>query len=141
MMISDDENPRKILIVDDDPHIPRVLKMRLEREGYDVTTAVNGEQGLELFRAGSFDLVMTDQMMPKMTGIEFAKKMREVQPEPTIPVIFLTGTMREEELDFFDSLENAHRIPKPPSTKLVLKLINSLFDGTYRADEEEGEDE
>ena len=140
-MIPDEEKQKKILIVDDDPHIPRVLKMRLEREGYEVITAVNGELGLELFQAGSFDLVMTDQMMPKMTGIEFAKRMREYQPEPTIPVIFLTGTTREEELDFFDSMENAHRISKPPSTKQVVKLINSLFDGTWITDEEEGEDE
>lgn len=140
-MIPDEEKQKKILIVDDDPHIPRVLKMRLEREGYEVITALNGEQGLALFKAGSFDLVMTDQKMPKMTGIEFAKKIREHQPEPAVPVIFLSGTTREEELDVLDHMENTHRITKPPSSKQVLKLINSLFDGTCIADKEEGEDE
>jgi len=140
-MIPDEDKQKKILIVDDDPHIPRVFKMRLEQEGYKVTTAMNGEQGLELFQAGSFDLVITDQTMPRMTGVEFAKKIREHGQKPAIPVIFLSGTMREEELDLFDSMENTHRIPKPPSTKQVLKLINSLFDGTWIADEKEGEDE
>ena len=132
-----DERRRRILILDDDPHIPRVLKIKLEREGYEVSTAINGEQGLELYCSSHFDLVLTDQMMPKMNGIEFAKRIRELHPDQRTPVIFLTGTMREEDLEFFESMENAHRVPKPPSPKQVIKLIDSILEDGDEEDEDE----
>lgn len=79
---------KKILIMEDDIKIRRILELELEHEGYKVCEAKDGTEGLELFKKEYFDLILLDLMMPKMSGEEVCKKIRETSQ---IPIIVLTA--------------------------------------------------
>ncbi len=81
--------PVKILIVDDEELIVRLLSMSLRSDGYQTVSAFSGEQGLEVFKAESPDIVVTDIKMPGMDGLELLKKIKEINPEKE--VIIVTG--------------------------------------------------
>jgi len=76
---------KKILVVDDEESIHLLYKEEFEEEGYEVTSAINGEEALELFDKIEPDLVILDINMPGMDGIEVLRKMKEKRPD--IPVI------------------------------------------------------
>lgn len=80
---------KHILIVEDEEGIVQFLKQGLEEEGYKVSAANNGLDGLELFEKEKFDLLLFDWMLPKMTGLEVCQKIRETNTK--IPIIFLTA--------------------------------------------------
>ncbi|GAC1356699.1 MAG: hypothetical protein NVSMB3_03060 [Acidobacteriaceae bacterium] len=78
-----------ILCVDDE-HIPRTLrKLILERQGYTVIAATSAREALELMKAGGIHLVLTDQIMPEMTGTELTKLVKAGRPD--MPVILISG--------------------------------------------------
>ncbi|MBC2705166.1 response regulator [Desulfobacula sp.] len=79
----------KILIVDDEEIIVKVLSMSLRTDGYETIAAHSGEQGLEVFKSESPDIVVTDIKMPGMDGLELLKKIKEIDPEKE--VIIVTG--------------------------------------------------
>jgi two-component system NtrC family sensor kinase len=79
----------KILLIDDEADILRVLSMSLKVDGYDVATALNGEEGLEIFAKDKPDIVLTDIKMPGMSGIEVLKTVKELDEETE--VIIITG--------------------------------------------------
>ncbi|MCP3873931.1 MAG: response regulator [Desulfobacteraceae bacterium] len=79
----------KILIVDDEEIIVRLLSMSLRSDGYETVTAGSGEQGLEVFEAEDPDIVVTDIKMPGMDGLELLEKIKEIDPEKE--VIIVTG--------------------------------------------------
>jgi DNA-binding response OmpR family regulator len=80
---------KHLLIVEDEEGIVQFLKQGLEEEGYQVTAATNGKAGLEAFNAGKFDLLLLDWMLPKMTGLELCKAIRQVNTK--VPILFLTA--------------------------------------------------
>ncbi len=79
----------KILIVDDEEIIVRLLSMSLKSDGYETVCAYNGEQGLEVFKSEAPDIVVTDIKMPGMDGLELLKKIKEINAETE--VIIVTG--------------------------------------------------
>ena len=79
----------KILIVEDEKGITDFLKQGLEEEGYTISLANNGADGLELALHHSFDLILLDWMMPKLTGLEVCKAYRKTNT--TTPILFLTA--------------------------------------------------
>ena len=82
--------PRKrVLVVDDDPIVREVISTYLTDDGYAVTLAANGRDGLEKFYASEFDIVLTDRSMPEMEGDEFAREVKKRRPG--VPVILVTG--------------------------------------------------
>lgn len=76
----------KILVVDDDPNICDLLKMYLEKEGYGVKTANDGEEGLRYFKIYEPDLVLLDIMLPKKDGWQVCREIREISSKPVIMV-------------------------------------------------------
>jgi DNA-binding response OmpR family regulator len=80
---------KHILIVEDEEGIVQFLKQGLEEEGYQVSAATDGAEGLALFQNGKFDLVLLDWMLPKMTGVEVCQTIR--QQNGKVPIIFLTA--------------------------------------------------
>lgn len=78
-----------ILIIEDEPGIYNFLKQGLEEEGYITTIATDGKQGIEIFESEKPDIILLDWMLPKMTGIEVCKTIREKDAD--IPVLFLTA--------------------------------------------------
>ncbi|MBD2448432.1 response regulator transcription factor [Nostoc sp. FACHB-152] len=81
-------NKEKILVVDDEASIRRILKTRLSMIGYDVVSASNGEEALEIFRSCDPDLVVLDVMMPRLDGYEVCQELRK---QSDVPIIMLTA--------------------------------------------------
>ena len=82
----------KILIVDDDLYIRELYEEVLKDAGYEVSTAVDGEDGLSKVKVGGFDLILLDVMMPKLDGLGVLQKLSELSPKPTNgPIILLTN--------------------------------------------------
>ncbi len=80
---------KQVLIVDDEPNLRKILSHQLSRDGYDVLTAEDGEQGLAQLREHHIDLVITDLKMPKIDGMTLLKKALEEEPE--LPVVLITA--------------------------------------------------
>ncbi|MDA0691709.1 MAG: response regulator transcription factor [Nitrospinae bacterium] len=87
--------PKKILVVEDESHLAKGLKFNLEREGYVVVVAGDGEAALELMKGQTFDLMVLDLMLPKMGGIEVARKIRETNTR--FPILMLSAKSTEED--------------------------------------------
>ncbi len=91
---------KRILLVDDEPLILKGLKFALEQDGYETDSAENGEVALEKILKGSYDLVLLDVMLPKMSGIEVCQAVRE---KNDVPIIMLTA--KGEDMDKILGLE------------------------------------
>ena len=91
---------KRILVVDEEMSIVNILKVNLEKGGYDVLTAMDGEEGLITALTEDVDLVLLDVMLPKMDGFEVCKKIRQ---KSEVPILMLTA--RSEEIDKILGLE------------------------------------
>ena len=78
----------KILVIEDDPKISRLLEIELKFEGFDVFFAYDGKEGLNMAKYGSYDIILLDVMLPKMSGMEVCKRIRETSQ---VPIIMLTA--------------------------------------------------
>src|SRR4029450_4164951 len=88
----------KILVVDDDPNVQRLLQYTLKQEGYDVVIAGDGAEGFRLWTQESADLVLLDVMLPKLDGYQVAQKIREQEAGGShIPIIMLTAEREVEQ--------------------------------------------
>jgi len=79
----------RILVVEDEPLVREVITVYLDEDHHQVVTAENGREGLEKFKAGEFDIVMTDRAMPEMNGDQLAQEIKKLRPQQ--PVVLLTG--------------------------------------------------
>jgi len=82
---------KKIMLVDDDPLIIRMYQNKLSTDGYNVVTAINGEEGVLKAKKEKPDLILLDLMMPKMNGVETLKLLKKESDTKDIPVIILTN--------------------------------------------------
>ena len=89
--------PKRILVVDDSITVREVERQLLQRRGYHVEVAVDGKEGYNTLRAGSFDLLVTDVDMPRMTGIELIRALRREPKFEHLPVIIVSYKDREED--------------------------------------------
>ena len=114
---------QKVLLVDDDAALSSVLVSALSEEGYGVTTAVNGLEGLRLFKAQAPDLVILDVLMPEMDGLEVCRRIRA---QSRVPIIMLTS--RGEEVDRVTGLETGadDYLTKPFSLRELCARIRAL---------------
>jgi two-component system, OmpR family, KDP operon response regulator KdpE len=85
----------RVLVADDEPAIRKVVRDALEREGHRVETAIDGQEALERFAEGEYDLLVTDLAMPRVDGIELVKEIRRKSPLPIL-VLTVRGEEREK---------------------------------------------
>ncbi|HNA90599.1 MAG TPA: response regulator transcription factor, partial [Anaerolineales bacterium] len=85
---------KRILIVDDEPRYLRLLEANLRTEGYEVTTAQDGVQALDVFSAQPIDLVLLDVMMPRLDGFGVCQRLREFS---NVPIVILTARGEEQD--------------------------------------------
>lgn len=113
---------KKILIVEDERNIAMVLAFNIKKEGYDCEIAYDGEAGLMMALTGSYDLILLDIMLPKMTGFEVCEKIRYTSQ---VPIIFVTA--REEEKDKVLGLETGadDYVTKPFSFRELMSRIRA----------------
>ncbi|MCB2080078.1 MAG: response regulator [Novosphingobium sp.] len=115
----------KLLLVEDEDPVRLVAERALTRAGFTVTTASDGEEGLEIVRdGGEFDLVVSDVVMPVMDGPTMARKIRELAPD--MPVLFMSG-YAEEQLRREIDIANMFFIPKPFSVKQISEKVGELL--------------
>ncbi len=115
----------RILLVEDEDMVRAVAERALARQGYTITTASDGEEGLELVCGGAeFDLVVSDVVMPGMDGPAMAREIR--QRVPGLPVLFMSG-YAEEQLRAEIDIENMHFIPKPFSVQQIADKVAEVL--------------
>ena len=115
---------KKILVVDDEWKIRKLIKDYLVREGYSVDEAGDGEEGLELFFQTTYDIVILDIMMPKLDGWSVCRKIRE---ESQVPIIMLTARADESDQLFGFELETDEYMIKPFNPKLLVAKVKALL--------------
>ena len=87
-----------VLVADDDPDILDLVRFRLERAGYDVVQAGNGEEALQVATQRRPDLAVLDVMMPKLSGYDVTRQLREQESTKKMPVILLTARVQEADV-------------------------------------------
>lgn len=114
-----------ILIIEDEPGIYNFLEQGLEEEGYKITIAIDGKQGIESFKSKKPDIILLDWMLPKITGIEVCKIIRE--KDDKIPILFLTAKDTvQETIEGLQCGANDY-IKKPFSFEELLERIKIHF--------------
>ena len=125
---------KKILVVDDEKHIVRLVQVNLERAGYEVVTAYDGEEALQKVKQERPDLIVLDVMMPKMDGFEVMKHLKADPTTRDIPVIMLTA--KAQDADVFKGWQSGVDcyLTKPFNPLELLTFIRRIFESL----EEEG---
>jgi DNA-binding response OmpR family regulator len=102
-----------VLVADDEPHLLRLVKFRLEREGYRVLTAADGDAALQVARDQRPDLCVLDVMMPKRSGFDVLRELRADERFNTTKVIMLTARAQDRDVDAGFSLGADDYVTKP----------------------------
>jgi DNA-binding response OmpR family regulator len=117
-----------LLVVEDIPNILELLEVTLRFKGYDVITARNGEEALEVIAKQRPALVITDILMPKMDGFTLVYRLRSNPETQTIPVIFLSATyIAPEDKDFALIIGATRFLEKPIDNDVLFRTINELL--------------
>jgi two-component system phosphate regulon response regulator PhoB len=116
-----------VLIIEDEPDIRDLLAFHLEREGYTVTKAGNGAEGLRLARAAPPDLILLDLMLPEMDGFEVCRRLRQDPATQGVPLVMLTA--RGDEVDRVLGLELGadDYVVKPFSPREVVARVRAVL--------------
>lgn len=126
----------RILVVDDEPNIVNILRSNLEREGYKVLAAYDGEEALRMTFSRNPDLILLDCMLPGLDGFDVCKRIRQ---ESTVPIIMLTA--KSEEIDKVLGLELGadDYITKPFSVREVLARVKAQLRRVSIQEEQTGQ--
>jgi two-component system phosphate regulon response regulator PhoB len=118
---------QRVLIVDDDPDIQRLVSYNFAQAGFEVTTAASGRTALESIQRHPPDLVILDVMLPDIDGMEVCRTLRQREKTLHIPIVMLTA--RGEEIDRVAGLELGadDYVSKPFSTRELLLRVKSIF--------------
>jgi two-component system alkaline phosphatase synthesis response regulator PhoP len=118
---------KKVLIVDDEIHIVHVVAIKLRNNGYEVISADNGAEALELALKEKPDIIVTDFQMPVMTGMELVEKLRQHEETRDIPVIVLTARSFAIPKELQKSLRISGCLSKPFSPKELLGNVEDIL--------------
>lgn len=126
----------KILVIDDDPNITDLLKMYLEKEGYEVKTAADGQEGLTTFKMYEPDLVLLDVMLPRKDGLQICREIRDHSSKPVIMI-----SAKGETFDKVLALELGadDYIVKPLDMKEVFARVKAVLRRYAKHDTSDGE--
>lgn len=131
---------KKILVIEDDPDIRELLRYNLSREGFDVTIATNGHDGLEAGISGAYDLIILDLMLPQISGIEVCKKIRDTPASRSVPIIMLTAKGEETDIVYGLGVGADDYITKPFGIKeLVARVYTRLRTAPAEPDKDDSD--
>ena len=126
---------KTVLVVDDEAHILRVVSYKLRGAGYCVLEASNGEDAWQILQTSDVDLVLTDQQMPLMTGLELVETMRTLERTARVPVLMLTARGFRLEKDELSRADVLALIAKPFSPRLLLGHVEAAIGPAGGTDE------
>ena len=119
---------KRILIIDDEQIVLEVLRKILELEGYEVVTAAGGDEGIELFGQKSFDLIITDMVMPGKDGLQTILALRQEDPDLAVIAMSGGGTISKERyLAVAGYLDGIVTITKPFSLESITGAVAELL--------------
>ena len=122
-----DKHSHKVLVVDDDSDILELLKYNLEKEGYEVKTAEDGEKAVKLAASFQPELILLDIMMPNQDGVETCRQLRELPELSNTHITFLTARAEEySEVAAFDAGADDY-ITKPIKPRALMSRVSALF--------------
>ncbi len=118
----------KILVVDDEAHILHIVSLKLRNAGYEVITAMDGEEALELCLAESPDLVITDNQMPYLSGLELCRRLRQNDQTRSIHAMMLTARGFDIDPNEMTEVGLSAVLAKPFSPRELLDRVNELLE-------------
>ena len=121
------DNQKKILVIDDEEDIQKLLKIRLQQEGFIVVTAGDGEKGLKAAELEAPDFILLDIMMPIMDGYSCLKELRKIQKLKDTPVVLLSGKEEEKVRDLFAFQKISGYIEKPFELDSLIAKIKEIL--------------
>ena len=124
---------RRIVLVDDEPHILRILELKVRNAGYEVTTAINGRDALDKIRDVRPHVVISDVNMPEMGGLELLAACKEIREERDFFMIMLTAQTEPEVREFIEATPNTDMLSKPFSPRKVLERVDAYFNSFKQA--------
>jgi CheY-like chemotaxis protein len=114
----------RILLVDDEPLVRETMSELLTLQGADVRTAIDGEEGFAVWQQGRFDLLVTDQRMPRCTGLELVARIRAEGGQ--LPAVIVSGYGLEGMLEILEQDPKLRLLGKPFETSHLLHLLGDL---------------
>ena len=120
-------NTKRILVADDELHMIRVVKLFLERAGYKVDTASNGQEALDAILLDPPDVLLTDIDMPHMTGQQLCMELQKQLPERKFPIFVMTSMTERENRDWTQNLPNLALLEKPLSMRVLIADLARRF--------------
>ncbi len=118
---------RRILLVDDEPNIVKIISRRLMAEGFEVSVAMDGIIALEKARAEKPNLILLDVMLPKLSGYDVCRQLKQDMRYKNIPIIMLTALAHESDEEFGLEVGADAYIRKPFKAQQLLQKIEELI--------------
>ncbi len=118
---------RRILLVDDEPHVIRIMKLALVKAGYEVDEAANGIQALDKINQVHPDVLITDIDMPRMDGRELCMRIEQSIPDRSLRIYVLTSRAEDEHRVWTGNMRNLEFLEKPVSIRQLVTRLNEYF--------------
>ena len=118
---------KRIMLVDDEMHILRILKMSLEKQGFAIETHNNGRDALEALRRGFPDALITDIQMPIMSGQELCQQIQSEFPNRDFAIFVVTSRTEVEHREWSASIDNLRFLEKPVSMRKLTEVLDAHF--------------
>lgn len=120
-------NNKRVVVIDDDANIRRVMELKLRKGGYEVITAMNGEEGLNLIASQQPDAVITDILMPKLDGQSLCKQTNHLKEKRPFLTIVMTNRISPDDRNWVNEMRDTQLMEKPFSPSRVLARIDEYF--------------
>ena len=117
----------KILVVDDEPDIRQIIKLRLELRKYEVLTAQDGPTAIAAAQASKPDLILMDVIMPGQNGYSVCRQLKDLESTKQIPVVFLTAKGRQDDIMQGTLVGAAAYLTKPFDTEQLLQTVEQAL--------------
>ncbi len=121
---------KKIMLVEDDVSVSRILQLTIERQGHEVHCAGNGEVALKVMEEYWPEVLITDINMPRMSGRDLCLQLNERYPDRKLMIVIMTSMTERQEKEWIGQFPRIHFMEKPLSPKRLLALIETTGDPT-----------
>ena len=118
---------KKILVVDDEPHVRRIMQLTLQKNGYEVKTAQDGVAGLDIIRKEVPDAIVLDIEMPRMNGIDMCKTFYQEFPDTSCKIFIASSRAEDKFRDWIDEYSKVTFIEKPVSVRSLVEELRKAL--------------
>jgi CheY-like chemotaxis protein len=118
---------KRVLIVDDEPHVIRVLKLSLRQRGYEVESVCDSRVAMEKLRVFAPEVLITDIQMPGLTGRELCERIQEEMPRRNFLILVMTSMAARENREWVSQLANTEFVEKPLSPRSLAARLDDYF--------------